>query len=34
MHLKADGTIRNRGTAFHIKEKDLIYLYENKRRLI
>lgn len=34
MHLKDSGAVRNRGTAFRIKEKDLIALYEHKRRLI
>ena len=34
MHIKENGGIRNRGTAFRIKEKDLIHLYEDKRRLI
>jgi len=34
MHLKESGAVRNRGTAFRIKEKDLIELYEHSRRLI
>jgi len=34
MHLKESGTVRNRGTAFRIKEKDLIELYDHRRRLI
>lgn len=34
MHLKENGGVRNRGTAFRIKEKDLIELYENKKGLI
>ncbi|HEC91459.1 MAG TPA: hypothetical protein ENI51_00435 [Candidatus Atribacteria bacterium] len=34
MHLKESGAVRNRGTAFRIKEKDLIELYEHRRRLI
>lgn len=34
MHLKESGAVRNRGTAFRIKEKNLIELYENCRRLI
>lgn len=34
MHLKESEAVRNRGTAFRIKEKDLMELYENKRRLI
>lgn len=29
MHLKENGSVRNRGTGFRIKEKDLIELYEN-----
>ena len=34
MHFKESGAVRNRGTAFRIKEKDLIELYEHRRRLI
>lgn len=34
MHLKEGGAVRNRGTAFRIKEKDLIELYEHKKGLI
>ncbi len=34
MHLKESGALRNRGTAFRIKEKDLMELYKHKRRLI
>ncbi len=34
LHLKESGAVRNRGTAFRIKEKDLIELYEDRRRLI
>ena len=34
MHLKENGVVRNRGTAFRIKEKNLIELYEKCRRLI
>ncbi len=34
MHLKENGAVRNRGTAFRIKEKDLVELYEHRRRLI
>jgi len=34
MHLKESGAVRNRGTAFRIKEKDLMELYKHKRRLI
>ncbi len=34
MHLKESGTVRNRGTAFRIRERDLVELYDHKRRLI
>ena len=34
MHLKENGQVRNRGTAFRIREKDLIELYKHKRRLL
>ncbi len=34
MHLQESGSVRNRGTAFRIKEKDLLELYENRRSLI
>lgn len=34
MHLKESGAVRNRGTAFRIREKDLIELYGSKKRLI
>ena len=34
MHLKENGIVRNRGTAFRIKEKNLIKLYEHSKRLI
>jgi len=34
MHLKESRAVRNRGTAFRIKEKDLIKLYENQKRPI
>ncbi|MBI5047460.1 MAG: hypothetical protein HZB54_00725 [Deltaproteobacteria bacterium] len=33
MHLKENGTVRNRGTAFRIKEADLWDLYSNSRNL-
>lgn len=33
MHLKEDGSVRNRGTAFRIKEIDLWDLYSNIRNL-
>lgn len=34
MHLMDNDVVRNRGTAFRIKEKDLIRLYGSKKRLI
>lgn len=34
MHLKESGAVRNRGTAFRIRERDLVELYDHKRRLI
>ena len=34
MHLKENGSVRNRGTAFRIRERDLVELYENRRRLV
>jgi len=34
MHLKENGAVRNRGTAFRIREKDLIELYEHRRKLV
>ncbi len=34
MHLKENGVVRNRGTAFRIKERDLMELYEHKRRVL
>ncbi len=34
MHLKESGAVRNRGTGFRIKEKDLLELYETRRRLL
>ncbi len=34
MHLKESGAVRNRGTAFRVRERYLTELYENKRRLI
>lgn len=33
MHLKESGAVRNRGTAFRIKEKDLLNLYEKSTKL-
>jgi len=34
MHLKENETVRNRGTAFRIKEGDLLKLYKNRKKLI
>jgi len=34
MHLKESGAVRNRGTGFRIKERDLIELYENQKKLL
>ncbi len=34
MHLKDNGAVRNRGTGFRIAEKDLIGLYDRRRKLI
>ncbi len=34
MHLKENGSVRNRGTAFRIKETNLINLYEKRRKII
>jgi len=34
IHLKESGAVRNRGTAFRIKEKNLIELYEHRKKLI
>lgn len=35
MHLKENGSsVRNRGTAFRINEKNLIYCFENRERLL
>ncbi len=34
MHLKENGAVRNRGTAFRIREKDLMELYENRRKIL
>jgi len=34
MHLKENGAVRNRGTGFRIKERDLLELYEKRTRLI
>ena len=34
MHLKENGTVRNRGTGFRMREKDMLELYGNKRKLL
>ena len=34
MHLKENGTVRNRGSGFRMREKDMIELYGNKRKLL
>ncbi|MGC9034864.1 MAG: MvaI/BcnI family restriction endonuclease, partial [Verrucomicrobiia bacterium] len=34
MHLKENGAVRNRGTAFRIKESDFVEFYENRIRLV
>ena len=34
MHLKPAGTVRNHGTAFRIREKDLANLYATKRKIV
>ncbi len=34
MHLRENGTVRNRGTAFRIREKDLILLYDKRKKII
>ncbi len=34
MHLKESGAVRNRGTGFRAREKDMIKLYSKKKRLI
>ncbi len=34
MHLKENGAVRNRGTGFRMREKDMLQLYGNKRRLL
>ena len=34
MHLKENGSVRNRGTAFRIKEKYLDVLYEKKEKIL
>lgn len=34
IHLKENGTVRNRGTGFRMREKDMLELYVNKRKLL
>lgn len=34
MHLKENDTVRNRGTGFRMREKDMLELYGNKRKLL
>ncbi len=34
MHLQENGTVRNRGTGFRMREKDMLELYGNKRKLL
>ena len=34
MHLKEDGSVRNRGAGFRIQEKHMTELYANKRKLL
>lgn len=34
MHLKGNGTVRNRGTGFRMREKDMLELYGNKSKLL
>ena len=34
MHLKNTGSVRNHGTAFRIKERDIIDLYEDKQKIL
>ncbi|HQF37122.1 MAG TPA: MvaI/BcnI family restriction endonuclease [Candidatus Dojkabacteria bacterium] len=34
MHLKENGTVRNRGTGFRMHEKDMLELYGNKRKIL
>ena len=34
MHLKENGTVRNRGTGFRMREKYMLELYGNKRKLL
>jgi len=34
MHLKENGAVRNRGTAFRVREIDIISLYADRRRIL
>ena len=34
MHLKPEGSVRNRGTAFRIKERDMVHLYKEKQQIL
>jgi len=34
MHLKENNVVRNHGTGIRIHEKDIMFLYENKRKLL
>ncbi|MBD3340233.1 MAG: hypothetical protein GF353_14060 [Candidatus Lokiarchaeota archaeon] len=34
LHLKENGAVRNRGTGFRMREKDMLELYGKKRRLL
>ena len=34
MHLKTSGVVRNHGTAFRIKERDIIDLYADRRKIL
>ena len=34
MHLNPSGSVRNRGTAFRIREPDLVNLYERRQGLL
>ena len=34
MYLKDTGVVRNHGIGFRIRESDIIYLYEDKKKLL
>ena len=34
MYLEPEGSVRNRGTAFRIKESDMIHLYKHKQQIL